>query len=50
MKLLDITTKNNVLQSMIRILDENRESLLAANKKDLDAFQKEDQAIFDRLI
>lgn len=50
MKLLDITTKNNVLQSMTRILDENRESLLAANKKDLDAFQKEDQAMFDRLI
>ncbi|MGY8908536.1 MAG: glutamate-5-semialdehyde dehydrogenase [Flavobacteriales bacterium] len=50
MKLLDITIKNNVLQSMTRILDENRESLLAANKKDLDAFQKEDQAMFDRLI
>ncbi len=50
MKLLDIATKNNVLQSMTRILDENRESLLAANKKDLDAFQKEDQAMFDRLI
>ncbi|MCL4144528.1 UNVERIFIED_CONTAM: hypothetical protein GTU68_004458 [Idotea baltica] len=50
MKLLDITTKNNVLQSMSRILDENRELLLTANKKDLDAFQKEDQAMFDRLI
>lgn len=50
MKLLDITTKNNVLQSMTRILDENREALLKANKKDLDAFQKEDQAMFDRLI
>ncbi|WP_405605481.1 glutamate-5-semialdehyde dehydrogenase [Polaribacter sp. Asnod1-A03] len=50
MKLLDITTKNNVLQSMIRILDKNRESLLNANKKDLEAFQKEDQAMYDRLI
>jgi len=35
---------------MTRILDENRESLLAANQKDLDAFQKEDQAMYDRLI
>ena len=50
MKLLDTNTKNNVLKSMIRILDENRERLLEANKKDLDAFQKEDQAMFDRLI
>lgn len=50
MKLLDIKTKNNVLQSMTRILDKNREALLESNKKDLDAFQKEDQAMFDRLI
>jgi len=50
MKLLETTTKNNVLQSMTRILDENRELLLLENKKDLDAFTKEDQAMFDRLI
>jgi glutamate-5-semialdehyde dehydrogenase len=50
MKLLDTDIKNNVLKSMTRILDENRESLLAANQKDLDAFQKEDQAMYDRLI
>ncbi len=50
MKLLDITTKNKVLQSMTTLLDENREAILAANKKDLDAFIKEDQAMFDRLI
>jgi glutamate-5-semialdehyde dehydrogenase len=50
MKLLNTTIKNNVLTSMTRILDENREALLKANKKDLDAFNKEDQAMFDRLI
>ena len=35
---------------MTKILDENRALLLQANKKDLDAFHKEDQAMFDRLI
>jgi len=50
MKLLETNIKNNVLTSMTRILDENREMLLKANKKDLDAFNKEDQAMFDRLI
>ncbi|QVY64917.1 glutamate-5-semialdehyde dehydrogenase [Polaribacter sp. Q13] len=50
MKLLDTTIKNNVLTSMTKILDENREALLKANKKDLEAFNKEDQAMFDRLI
>ncbi len=35
---------------MTKILDENRELILTANKKDLDAFHKEDQAMFDRLI
>ncbi|WP_218599768.1 glutamate-5-semialdehyde dehydrogenase [Polaribacter sp. NJDZ03] len=50
MKLLETTIKNNVLTSMTKILDENREALLKANKRDLDAFNKEDQAMFDRLI
>jgi glutamate-5-semialdehyde dehydrogenase len=50
MKLLETTIKNNVLKSMTIILDENRKLLLQANKKDLDAFHKEDQAMFDRLI
>jgi glutamate-5-semialdehyde dehydrogenase len=50
MKLLETTIKNNVLESMTKILDENRELILTANKKDLDAFHKEDQAMFDRLI
>lgn len=50
MKLLHTTIKNKVLTSMTRILDENRDALLKANKRDLDAFNKEDQAMFDRLI
>ena len=50
MKLVSTEVKNNVLQSMVRILDENRNAILEANKKDLDLFKKEDQAMYDRLI
>ena len=50
MKLLETDIKNKVLNSMMVILDENREDLIVANKKDLEAFQKEDQAMYDRLI
>jgi len=50
MKLLDSKTKNNVLQSMINILDKRREEIVAANKKDLDAFGEGDQAMYDRLV
>lgn len=35
---------------MERILEENRAPLLDANKKDLDAFKKDDQAMYDRLL
>ncbi|QWX83775.1 glutamate-5-semialdehyde dehydrogenase [Cellulophaga sp. HaHaR_3_176] len=50
MKLLATDIKNNVLASMIQILDENRDQLLEANKKDLELFNKNDQAMYDRLI
>jgi glutamate-5-semialdehyde dehydrogenase len=50
MKLIATEIKNNVLESMERILDENRIALLDANKKDLDAFNKDDQAMYDRLL
>jgi glutamate-5-semialdehyde dehydrogenase len=50
MKLLSEKTKNNVLACMVRILDENRTLLLEANKKDLDLFSKEDQAMYERLV
>lgn len=50
MKLLNTELKNAVLQSMIDNLDKNREDIIAANKKDLDAFDRDDQALYDRLV
>ncbi|HLQ99258.1 MAG TPA: glutamate-5-semialdehyde dehydrogenase [Sphingobacterium sp.] len=50
MKLISSAKKNDVLSSMINILDRERHALIAENKKDLDAFDKEDQALYDRLI
>ncbi|MBR9757517.1 MAG: glutamate-5-semialdehyde dehydrogenase [Algicola sp.] len=50
MKLLSSDIKNNVLQSMITILDRERQNIIAANKKDLDAFNRDDQALYDRLV
>ncbi len=50
MKLLNTELKNKVLKSMIAILDEKREAIIKANRKDLDAFQREDQALYDRLV
>ncbi|MFT4875970.1 MAG: glutamate-5-semialdehyde dehydrogenase [Bacteroidia bacterium] len=50
MKLIATEIKNKVLESMERILNENRIPLLEANKKDLDAFNKDDQAMYDRLL
>ncbi|MBO0323885.1 glutamate-5-semialdehyde dehydrogenase [Muricauda sp. CAU 1633] len=50
MKLLNTEIKNKVLADMERILDENREELLKANQKDLDAFNRDDQALYDRLV
>ncbi|MEB8344777.1 glutamate-5-semialdehyde dehydrogenase [Flavobacteriaceae bacterium KMM 6898] len=50
MKLLQTDIKNKVLQSMMTILDSKREAIIAANKKDLDLFDKSDRAMYDRLI
>ena len=50
MKLLTTEIKNDVLGCMVRILDENRTLLLNANKKDLELFDKEDQALYERLV
>jgi len=50
MKLIDTTTKNTVLENMMNIIDSRREEILEANKKDLEAFTKEDQALYDRLV
>ena len=50
MKLITTDIKNKVLESMARILDDNRTELLKANKKDLDLFNKDDHALYERLI
>ncbi|WP_292891372.1 glutamate-5-semialdehyde dehydrogenase [Nonlabens sp.] len=50
MKLLSSEIKNQVLNSMISIIDRERNAVLDANKKDLQAFNREDQALYDRLV
>lgn len=50
MKLLTAEKKNQVLQSMIDLLDQKRDQVIEGNKKDLDAFKRDDQALYDRLI
>ncbi|WP_343485972.1 glutamate-5-semialdehyde dehydrogenase [Allomuricauda sp. d1] len=50
MQLLNTDKKNKVLADMELLLDKNRTALLEANKKDLDAFDRDDQALYDRLV
>lgn len=50
MKLLSEDKKNDVLVSMIGQIKANYPAILEANKKDIDAFNKDDQAMYDRLI
>ncbi|MDN3593673.1 glutamate-5-semialdehyde dehydrogenase [Zunongwangia endophytica] len=50
MILLSSDKKNNVLKSMMRILDERRQEIITENKKDLEAFGEGDQAMYDRLV
>lgn len=50
MKLLPISTKNAVLNSVGDLLDLHREEIIAANKEDLDAWSLDDQAMYDRLV
>ena len=50
MQLLNTDIKNKVLDSMISIIDQRREEILEANKKDLEAFNRDDQALYDRLV
>ncbi|SFC33632.1 glutamate-5-semialdehyde dehydrogenase [Zunongwangia mangrovi] len=50
MILLNSDKKNNVLKSMMRILNEKREAIITENKKDLEAFGEGDQAMYDRLV
>ncbi len=50
MELLHTDKKNDVLNSMINIIDRERNAIIQANKKDLEAFDKDDQALYDRLV
>ena len=50
MKLLSTDIKNKVLESMMRILNRERAQIINENKKDLEAFQQDDQALYDRLV
>jgi glutamate-5-semialdehyde dehydrogenase len=50
MNLLSSSKKTNVLKSMMRLLNERRDDIIAANKADLDAFSRDDQALYDRLV
>ena len=47
MKLIDTKTKNNVLKSMMNILDKKREAIINANQKDLKAFGESEGAMYD---
>lgn len=50
MELLNSDKKNNVLQSMMNIIDAKRKDIIAENKKDLEAFKRDNQALYDRLV
>jgi len=50
MKLIDTKTKNDVLKSMMNILDRRREEIIKENIKDLKAFGESEGAMYDRLI
>lgn len=50
MKLLQTDQKNNVLADMMSVINSKRKEILEANQKDLDAFSRDDQALYDRLV
>ncbi|MCH8533512.1 MAG: glutamate-5-semialdehyde dehydrogenase [Flavobacteriaceae bacterium] len=50
MQLLSTDKKNAVLETMISLMEERRKQIIEANKKDLDAFDRDDQALYDRLV
>ncbi|SFT73919.1 glutamate-5-semialdehyde dehydrogenase [Lishizhenia tianjinensis] len=50
MELLNTNKKNDVLDAMMRIIAENKQEIIKENQKDLDAFTKDDQALYDRLV
>ena len=50
MQLLNSDIKNKVLDSMMQIIDARKNEILEANQKDLEAFNRDDQALYDRLV
>src|SRR3546814_269454 len=50
MELLTTAQKNSVLSSMVAIIDDSRNAILTANQQDLNAFDREDRALYDRLV
>lgn len=50
MTLLNSKTKDNVLDSMMRLLEKRKHDIIEANKRDLEAFNRDDQALYDRLV
>lgn len=50
MNLLNTDIKDKVLATVIDLLEKNRKRIIEANQQDLDAFTKDDQAMYDRLV
>ncbi len=50
MELLSTQLKDNVLSAVKKYLDLNRDAILMANKRDLDIWSIDDQAMYDRLV
>ncbi|WP_370173351.1 glutamate-5-semialdehyde dehydrogenase [Leeuwenhoekiella palythoae] len=50
MQLLNSDIKNKVLDSMMTIIESRKSEILEANRKDLEAFNRDDQALYDRLV
>ena len=50
MQLLSTEKKNAVLDSMMKIIENEKERIIEANQKDLNAFIRDDQALYDRLV
>lgn len=46
---LNLSERNAVLTTMAKLLDDQRELILHANKKDLEAYKGDDLAMYDRL-
>jgi len=49
-KNLTTNQKNAVLNSMAKLVEQNRQAILDANKMDIESFALEDKAMYDRLI